>query len=144
TEVHDMLNRMVELADQSANGTYDGTDRTQLQKEVTELKKEINRIADSSNFNGINLLDGSMGGSTSVGDDFTSLTTTDVAAVKGVYTATVAGVAAALDKEGAKGSMELTFSNGQKVTIELERKADATNKAVIGIKVNGKALADIN
>ncbi len=144
TEVHDMLNRMVELADQSANGTYDGTDRTQLQKEVTELKKEINRIADSSNFNGINLLDGSMGGSTSVGDDFTSLTTTDVAAVKGVYTATVAGVAAALDKEGAKGSMELTFSNGQKVTIELERKADSASKGVIGIKVNGKALADIN
>ena len=60
TEVHDMLNRMYSLAEQSANGTYDGTDRTQLQKEVTELKKEIDRIADSSNFNGIQLLDGSM------------------------------------------------------------------------------------
>lgn len=64
TEVHDMLNRMVELADQSANGTYDGTDREQLQKEVTELKKEINRIADSANFNGINLLDGKLGSGT--------------------------------------------------------------------------------
>ena len=64
TEVHDMLNRMVELADQSANGTYDGTDRTQLQKEVTELKNEIDRIADSSNFNGINLLDGKLGSGT--------------------------------------------------------------------------------
>ena len=60
TEVHDMLNRMYSLAEQSANGTYDGTDRTQLQKEVTELKKEINRIADSSNFNGIKLLNGDM------------------------------------------------------------------------------------
>ena len=60
TEVHDMLNRMYSLAEQSANGTYDGTDRVQLQKEVTELKNEINRIADSSNFNGIKLLDGSM------------------------------------------------------------------------------------
>ena len=61
TEVHDMLNRMYELAEQSANGTYENeTDRAQLQKEVTQLKDEINRIADSSNFNGIKLLDGSM------------------------------------------------------------------------------------
>ena len=61
TEAHDMLNRMYSLAEQSANGTYENeTDRAQLQKEVTELKSEINRIADSSNFNGINLLDGSM------------------------------------------------------------------------------------
>ena len=61
TEVHDMLNRMVELADQSANGTYDdATDRANLQKEFDQLTSEIDRIADSSNFNGINLLDGSM------------------------------------------------------------------------------------
>ncbi len=61
TEVHSMLNRMVELADQSANGTYDNAvDRENLQKEITSLKDEIDRIADSTNFNGINLLDGSM------------------------------------------------------------------------------------
>lgn len=61
TEVHDMLNRMVELADQSANGTYDNeVDRANLQKEVDQLREEINRIADSANFNGINLLDGNL------------------------------------------------------------------------------------
>ena len=61
TEVHDMLNRMYSLAEQSANGTYeDETDRAQLQKEVVQLKTEINRIADSANFNGIELLDGSL------------------------------------------------------------------------------------
>ena len=61
TEVHDMLNRMYSLAEQSANGTYENeTDRAQLQKEVKNLKDEIDRIADSSNFNGINLLDGSL------------------------------------------------------------------------------------
>jgi flagellin len=61
-EVQDMLNRMVTLATQSANGTYDNTtDRASLQKEVDQLKSEIDRIADSSNFNGINLLDGTLG-----------------------------------------------------------------------------------
>ena len=65
TEVHSMLNRMVELADQSANGTYDNAvDRANLQKEIASLKDEIDRIADSTNFNGINLLDGSLSTST--------------------------------------------------------------------------------
>jgi len=62
TEVHSMLNRMYSLAEQSANGTFEGLDREQLQKEVNQLRTEINRIADSSNFNGIKLLDGSMSG----------------------------------------------------------------------------------
>lgn len=63
TEVHDMLNRMVELAGKAANGTMDETvDRQALQKEVDALKSEINRIADGTNFNGIKLLNGELGG----------------------------------------------------------------------------------
>jgi flagellin len=66
-EIQDMLNRMVSLATQSANGTYDNeVDRANLQKEVDQLRTEIDRIADSSNFNGINLLDGSMEAKTTV------------------------------------------------------------------------------
>ena len=61
TEVHSMLNRMVELADQSANGTYDNeVDRANLQKEIKDLKQEIDRIADATNFNGIDLLNGNL------------------------------------------------------------------------------------
>jgi len=61
TEVHSMLNRMASLATQSANGTYDNeVDRANLQKEVASLKKEIDRISESSNYNGIKLLDGSL------------------------------------------------------------------------------------
>ncbi len=60
-EIQDMLNRMDYLATQSANGTYqDEVDRENLNKEVSALKTEINRIADSANFNGIKLLDGSL------------------------------------------------------------------------------------
>ena len=60
TEVHDMLNRMYELAIQSANGTYVEFDREQLQKEVDQLGAEIDRIADSANFNGQKLFNGSL------------------------------------------------------------------------------------
>lgn len=60
TEVHSMLNRLVELATQSANGTYEDTvDRDNIQAEVEVLLDEINRIGDSTNFNGIKLLNGS-------------------------------------------------------------------------------------
>ncbi len=65
TEVHSMLNRMVELASQSANGTYQDEDRANLQAEVKALQDEINRISEGTNFNGINLLDGSLGGKVS-------------------------------------------------------------------------------
>ncbi len=60
TEVHSMLNRMVELANQAANGTYDDSNRQKLQAEMDQLKSEMDRISDATNFNGIKLLDGSM------------------------------------------------------------------------------------
>jgi len=62
TEVHSMLNRMVELATKSANGTIqDEVDREAIQTEIDALNTEITRISKSTNFNGINLLDGTMG-----------------------------------------------------------------------------------
>ncbi len=78
TEVHSMLNRMVELANQSANGTYaNAVDRENLQEEINSLTEEIDRISQSTNFNGINLLDGTLGLN---GDTFTNITQT--AAIK--------------------------------------------------------------
>ncbi len=55
TEVHSMLNRMVELATQSANGTYSESNRTEMQKEIKALTEEIDRISDTANFNGTKL-----------------------------------------------------------------------------------------
>ena len=60
TEVHDMLNRMVTLSTQAANGTYTSTDAQKIQDEVNALVDEIDRIATNSNFNGMKLLDGSI------------------------------------------------------------------------------------
>ena len=58
TEVHSMLNRMVELATQSANGTYSNENRAEMQKEIDALNAEIDRIGETSNFNGTKLFDG--------------------------------------------------------------------------------------
>ena len=60
TEVHSMLQRLNTLANQAANGTYDATDRAKIQLEVDELVGEISNIAATVNFNGIQLLDGSV------------------------------------------------------------------------------------
>mgnify|MGYP002512786871 CR=1 FL=1 len=60
TEVHSMLNRMVALATQSANGTYSSTNRAEMQKEIKQLNEEINRISQSANFNGMTLFSGSL------------------------------------------------------------------------------------
>lgn len=58
-EVADMLQRMRVLAVQSANDVNTAGERTAIQKEVSQLKSEITRLADASTFNGTNLLDGS-------------------------------------------------------------------------------------
>ena len=55
TEVHSMLNRMVELATQSANGTYSDANRKEMQKEINALRDEVDRIGSTSNFNGTKL-----------------------------------------------------------------------------------------
>ena len=132
TEVHDMLNRMVELATMSANGTYDNeTDRFQLQKEVNQLRDEINRIADSANFNGIKLLDGSMsaeGTSASLAEVDLSKLSGDLAganktidAVKGVYENMAAFGANTAVAEGDKITVSYTLkdANGKVQNIDL-------------------------
>lgn len=64
TEVHSMLNRMVELATQSANGIYTTSERNKMQAEANALMSEIDRIANNTNFNGTELLDGGLDGTT--------------------------------------------------------------------------------
>ncbi len=61
-EVHDMLQRMNELAIKSANGTNQTEDQSYIQSEVDALIKEIDRVATTTTFNERNLLDGSWSG----------------------------------------------------------------------------------
>jgi flagellin len=59
-ETHSILQRMKELAVQAANDTNTETDRAEIQKEIDQLKTEITRIAEQTEFNTKKLLDGSM------------------------------------------------------------------------------------
>jgi flagellin len=59
-EIHNILSRMRELAQQSSTGTLATSDRTALQTEFADLKTEITRISDTTEFNGLKLLDGTL------------------------------------------------------------------------------------
>ena len=61
-ETHSILQRMNELATQAANDTNTSKDRTAIQQEVDQLTSEINRIRSTTQFNTMNLLDGSFTG----------------------------------------------------------------------------------
>lgn len=61
-ETHSILQRMRELADQSANGTNTAEDRKNLQDEIKQLKEEIDRIGNTTEFNTQKLLNGNLSG----------------------------------------------------------------------------------
>lgn len=124
TEVHDMLNRMVELAGKAANGTMDeNVDRQALQAEVQALQDEIDRIAENTNFNKINLLDGSLSGTGATkavnNIKVEGATTSEVAAGKGAYESTA--ISSTLN-DGQTGSFTVSLSNGKSYTINLTLK----------------------
>ena len=102
TEVHNMLNRMVELATRSANGINADLNRDALQNEVSALQEEIDRIAQATTFNDIHLLDGT-GGSGAGGT-----TSTEKAEFKPLTSDAVTATAG--DGAGNKASAEIDFA----------------------------------
>ncbi len=135
TEVHSMLNRMVELATQSANGTYDNNvDRENLQKELDSLLDEVDRISEATNFNGINLLDGSLGGA--------KVTTTTGTAAGGVAAAPTVSQPAAttLGTPQYDGTTNTTLDvdlTGMAITAP----ADGTNGGTATVKFGDGSVA---
>ena len=152
TEVHDMLNRMVELANQSANGTYDNeTDRDNLQKELDQLRSEINRIADSSNFNGINLLDGTMEDGATIGGDAIDISsaltgvspeTSAVAEVKPSFSIDLDGLSiAGGTTTKASATLKLNIGGQDITSTKINVGAGATvNASAIANAFNGKTV----
>lgn len=123
-ETHSILQRMRELAVQSANGTYqDNTDREAIQLEVDALKSEIDRIASSTEYNGMKLLDGSLGGSKAVTEfgakyGVVDATSTDLAG--SILTSNVAGAKVTIALSATKGGEAATWAaDGKKLVLNL-------------------------
>jgi flagellin len=70
--IDEKLIRMKELAEQAATGTYDSTQRLVIDSEYQQMAKEISRIANSTDFNGLHLLDGSLESGYHNGSELTS------------------------------------------------------------------------
>ena len=68
-EITSMLQRMRELAVEGANGVYTANDRLEIQKEIDQLKEEIDRISDTTQFNTKKLINGDSTGAWNVGND---------------------------------------------------------------------------
>lgn len=123
-ETHSILQRMRELAVQSANGTYqDDTNREAIQLEVDALKSEIDRIASSTEYNGMKLLDGSLGGSKAVTEfgakyGIVDAKSTDLAG--SILTSNVAGAKVTIALGATKGGEAATWAaDGKELVLNL-------------------------
>lgn len=129
TEVHDMLNRMVELSTKAANGTYTDAQRGNYQDEITQLQEEIDRISKTTEFNGQKLLDGKLG-STSTG---MPIAVTDIAGtVNGAALGAGTDVTAAATVVGTTGAgVDFGSVSGDIANITISyRDEDGNNKTI--------------
>jgi flagellin len=100
-DIGNVLQRLAELAEQSSNGTFSVTQRSALSNEFVALSSEIERIATTTEFNGVKLLSGNSNLVLQVGFNSTSTSQINFAGVQGTLQAL--GLAAA-------GSSALTYS----------------------------------
>lgn len=124
-ESHSILQRMRELAVQSANGTYTDDDRKAIQLEIDALKDEVDRISCATEFNTMKLLDGSLSGKEN-GTDYGALygEIVDGAAIGGgkiAVTSNVAGtkLAFTVGASGKGGENAVWSNDGSTLTVNL-------------------------
>lgn len=104
TETHSILQRMREIAVQAGNETLEAQDRTAIGTELKELAIEIDRIADTTQFNGKFLLNGDLAGA--------QLDTTGGIKVGTALSTTAAAAVTAIDVSGGKSAETYTFTAG--------------------------------
>lgn len=124
-ETHSILQRMRELSVQASNGTYTDSDREAIQLEVDALKSEIDRISESTEYNTMKLLDGSLGGTSSTNNygalygsnEFVE----EIGGGRITTTSTVAGMSIAFTTgaSGEGGENAVWSDDGLSVTVNL-------------------------
>jgi flagellin len=91
TEIHSILQRMNELSVQAANGTNSDDDRGQIQLEIDQLVDEIDRIAETTQFNAQNLLDGTFAYKGYTNTDCVKVMSNTDDVLKGIYEINLSG-----------------------------------------------------
>lgn len=81
-EIQNMVIRMQALATQAASASVSATDRAKLEAERAKLESQIDDIATSTNYNGVNLLDGSAGAAITAGSTVDNTTTNGISSIK--------------------------------------------------------------
>ena len=145
TEVHSMLNRMVELATQSANGTYSESNRQEMQKEINALNAEIDRISQTSNFNGTKLFQGGGANGAAAGvPDIKGLELADNSATKYVGTSAAFATIATKPTDGTTytTTVNYTDANGKTNAVDITLTFDATKGKLVGADGTEYAVAD--
>ncbi len=122
-ETHSILQRMRQLSVQAANGTETDDDRANLQDEVAQLQDELDRIAETTEFNTMKLLDGSFSGgtasSTSAGPKFGIYDGTD-GGLGAFITSDVVGVTVTATTTATAGGESAVWDNtGKALTLNL-------------------------
>jgi flagellin len=148
-QVTNNLQRIRELSVQSANATNSSTDRLAIQAEVDQLTAEVNRIAEQSNFNGVNLLNGSFTSQVfQVGANAgQTITVTDIVDARssslGRNSLTLAGTA--LNLEAASNTVtqetDLTITTADGGASEVIAYAAGASAAEIATAINGGAAS---
>ncbi|MEY8303840.1 flagellin N-terminal helical domain-containing protein [Anaerosalibacter bizertensis] len=142
-ETHAILQRMRELAVQSANDTNVGVDRNEIQKEVDQLSAELTRIADTTEFNTQNLLGGDFKAKFHVGANSKQNVDLDINAMgaKALKVAGFLGEEVAVDGVTGVSVKNLT---GEEVTIKytaLKGENDAAvEKTTVDVSEDGKSI----
>ena len=129
TEVHNMLNRMTELATRSANGINEDLNRESLQLEVDKLQEEIDRISQSTNFNGIKLLDGSLGGGNVSANGTTFTGANDISKFSAASTSVTVG-----NTTSAVAAKDTFIIDGQKLEIDWSKAGSDAAKLFATLK----------
>lgn len=99
-EVSAMLQRISELTIKASNGTTTDDDRAIIQDEIAELKEEIERVSETTQFNGQNLLDGTFDVKGYTNDDYVKVNTFSSKTPKGTYTVDSITFTDELDADG--------------------------------------------
>jgi len=130
-ESTNILQRMRELSVQSANGTYDSGNRGTLDAEVKQLISELDRISDTTSFNGLNILDGTLG---KVDLQVGSESNQTIALEIGAMDSKSLGNGSGADIVGTTGS-------GATLVASLATLDDTAN---LQMKVNGQSVGDLS